>query len=160
MNAERRYAMKTERPASPLQSLKDIFPGKTSGEFRAAMSRLKNDVKTFHDTYAGKIADIDGKDLLTAFQQYDSVLSQLEAVRAYVDLRHITVEKNDAWARKTQKKLDAALRDTLSVKSEIAALPEFELLARMAEEPKLAAYTSWLRQHRSYSGTVQEEEVE
>jgi len=152
--------MKTERPASHLQSLKDIFPGKTSGEFRSAMSRLKNDVKTFHDTYAGALADLDGKDLLTAFQQYESILSQAAAVRSYVDLRHITVEKNDDWARKTQKKLDDATRDTLFFKSEIAAMPEFELLDRMAEEPKLAAYTPWLRLHRSYSGTVYEEEVE
>lgn len=152
--------MKTERPASHLQSLKDIFPGKTSGEFRTAMTRLKNDVKTFHETYAGGIADLDGKDLLAAFRQYESILAQSGALRSYVDLRHITVEKNDAWARKTQKTLDTAMRDTLFFKSEIAALPEFELLDRMAEEPKLAAYTPWLRQHRSYSGTVYQEEVE
>lgn len=158
--AERRDAMKTERPASPLQSLKDIFPGKTSGEFRTAMSRLKSDVKAFHETYASGIEELDGKDLLTAFRQYESVLSQVDALRSYVDLRHITVEKNDAWARKTQKTLDAAERDTLFFKSEIAALPEFELLDRMAEEPKLAVYTPWLRLHRSYSGTVYEDEVE
>jgi oligoendopeptidase F len=152
--------MKTERPASHLQSLKDIFPGKTSGEFRTAMSQLKKDVKAFRDNYAEGIADLDGQGLLTAFQQYESILSQAGALHSYVDLRHITVEKNDDWARKTQKKLNDAARDTLFFKSEIAALPEFELLDRMAEEPKLAAYTPWLRLHRSYSGTVYEEEVE
>lgn len=151
---QKKRKAQTEAPASPVQSLRKIFPGKTSGEFRTAFQQLKKDVQNFQKEFSGKIADQDGAGLLKAFRDLENILEQSQKIRSYVDIRSYTVEKSPAWTKSTKKRLNTLLRDTMFFASEVVELPEYELLDRMAEEPKLSQYTPWLRQTRSYNGAV------
>ena len=132
--------------------LKLLFPGKTSTEFKQTIKNIGLKAKEFNKNYKNKIEKLSGTELLQAISSYEEIMAESHKIKSYINLRGITVEKNDKWVNATKKRLTNCLHSVKFFESEVAKLPEYELLDKITEENRLSKYNPWLRRIRSYSG--------
>ncbi|TVQ84920.1 MAG: hypothetical protein EA357_01640 [Micavibrio sp.] len=141
--------------------LKDVFPSLQNSDLPAALDSLQKQAEKFSAAYQDKISELDGAQLLKAFHDYEAFAQSADALKALLALDEMGAPDNTSRKQmENRQKHQQAVRASLFFKSEMAALPEYDLLDRMAEEPKLAAYTPWLRLHRSYRGKIRDTDSE
>ncbi|MCP8884645.1 M3 family oligoendopeptidase [Devosia sp. XJ19-1] len=141
----------------PVWDLNDLYPGKDSPEFKAAMDEAKSLATTFETTYKGKLAELTTSGRLIEAIKDSEVLGDLTGRIGSFSFLQYAQKSTDPDRAKFMGDTNEALT-TLSTKVlffelELNRIDDATLEAAIDKDPELARYRTWfadLRKARPY----------
>ena len=138
--------------ALPEWDLSDLFPGRDSGELKAALAKAKSDAAAFEQRYKGKLAALDGAGLggaIAAYEAIDEVLGRVMSFASLLYAGDMGDPKIGRFYQSMQEDVTAISTDLLFFTLELNRVEENTLEAKLAS-PELARYQPWLRDIRAF----------
>ena len=132
----------------PRWDLKDLFPGKDSPAFEAAILESEQKAESFSNRFAGKIADLTGKEMAEALTQYEGIVDLLGRIASYTSLVVATDQEEVIWQRSVSERLQPIGKQLLFFDLEINKLEEAVLLDKLTA-PETARFIPWVRDIRA-----------
>ena len=138
--------------ALPEWNLADLYDGPKSSALSADLADADARAKRFADSYAGKLAGLDGAGLAQAIGEYEMLLDKLYKVASYSQLLHASDVADGEIGRFYQtiaERVTDVSSVTLFFTLEINKLEDDALEALFAD-PALARYRPWIEGVRIY----------
>jgi len=143
---------KPETGDLPEWNLGDLFAAPDAPELEAVFEQAERAAGSFAETYAGKLADLDGAALGAAIAAYENLVEPLYKAMSYAQLLHAgnvaDPEVGRFYQTVNERVTDITTR-TLFFTLEINRLEDNLLEAQMAD-PAAAHYATWIRDIRAF----------
>jgi len=141
----------------PVWDLNDLYPGRDSAEFKAALQQAKDDAARFESDYKGKLVELtrSGK-LLEVIKRSEALADLSGRIGSFAFLQYAQ-RSTDPDRAKFMGDTNQALTDLstriLFFELELNRIEDADLEAAFAENPELARYRTWfadLRKAKPY----------
>lgn len=146
----------------PVWDLSDLYPGPQSAELKRDLERAGRDAVAFEDTYAGRIAALDGASMARAIAEYEGITEILHRIFSYAQLLHAS-DVSDAevgrFYQDIQEKGTEISAHLIFFTLEINRIDDDALKAVLAV-PDAARYAPWIRDIRSFRAHQLSDELE
>ena len=143
----------------PRWRLDDLFPGRDSPQFAAALKDVAELAGDFAARYKGKIASLTGDGLADAIESYEKIADVSGRISAYASLVTATDNNAAGWRQGIAEKLQPVSKNLLFFGLELCKMEEHELLDKLAS-PKVARYIPFLRDVRADRKHILSDELE
>lgn len=147
----------------PCWNLNDLYPGVDSKPLKQDLQRVQQRAAAFSDKYANKINGLNASALAGAIAEYEEISEILGRLSSYAYLlyaQEMSHEVNARFYQNISEQVNNVSSILIFFTLEINKI-EDETLARMlAEDKKLAKYTSWLRDVRVHKPHQLSQELE
>ena len=143
--------------ALPVWDLNDLYPGRDSAEFKAALQQAKDDAARFESDYKGKLVELtrSGK-LLDVIRRSEALADLSGRIGSFAFLQYAQ-RSTDPDRAKFMGDTNQALTDLstriLFFELELNRIEDADLEAAFAGDPELARYRTWfadLRKAKPY----------
>ena len=135
----------------PEWDLSDLYGAMDAPEIDADLERASAAVKALNQSYAGKLATLDGDALAQGIRDYeelDEILSRLMSYAQLVYAGNVTDPEIGRFYQGISERVNAVSSDLLFFTLELNRLPEDALEALYEQSGALAAYRPWIRDQR------------
>ncbi|MCP5371426.1 MAG: M3 family oligoendopeptidase [Hyphomicrobiales bacterium] len=144
--------MQPETGSLPEWNLADLYPAPDSPKLRAVFEEGERAAEAFSETYAGKLAGLDGAALGAAIAAYERLIEPLYKAMSYAQLLH-AADVADAEIGRFYQTVNERVTDittrTLFFTLEINRLDD-AVLEDQLRDPATARYAPWLRDLRAF----------
>ncbi|WP_428247633.1 M3 family oligoendopeptidase [Ferrovibrio sp.] len=147
----------------PNWNLDDLYPGRDSKPFNAAMANAAKTAEALEKRGKGRIAAMGGDELAGLIQDYEKLQDTIGRIYAYGSLSYAADMADPQVARfyqDIQEKLNAVTTRLLFVGLELNKLDDAVLEAKFAQSKKLKHYKPWLDDLRLYRPYQLADEIE
>ncbi len=147
----------------PNWNLDDLYPGRDSKPFHAAMANAAKTAETLEKRGKGRIAAMSGDELAGLIQDYEKLQDTIGRIYAYGSLSYAADMADPQVARfyqDIQEKLNAVTTRLLFVGLELNKLDDKALETKLAQSKKLKHYKPWLDDLRLYRPYQLSDEIE
>lgn len=141
-----------ELGALPVWDLDDLYPGKDSAEFKAALAKAKADAAAFEAKYKGKLVDLTkaGK-LVEAIKDSEALGDLTGRIGSFSFLQYAQKSTDPDRAKfmgDTNEALTNLSTKVLFFELELNRIEDTDLEAALAADPELARYRTWFAELR------------
>ncbi|MGE5517002.1 MAG: M3 family oligoendopeptidase [Bacteroidota bacterium] len=146
----------------PEWDLSDLYPSPDSPQLEADLSAVEAAAKAFHDSYCGKLADVDGAALGAAIAEYERMGEVMYRALSYAQLLYAgdqTDPERGRFYQGMQERITGISAQTLFFTLELNRLDDDVLAAKLAD-PAAKRYAPWLRDVRVFRPHQLSDEVE
>ena len=150
--SEARGTIVAELGELPRWNLSDLYAGPECKELQSDIADARDRARALSESYAGKVALLDGALLGQLIANYETVQEILGRLTSYAYLRYCTNMEDPDTARFFQNLSEAATEissDLLFLTLELNRIDDDDLNSRL-DAAQLAHYRSWLRDVRAY----------
>ncbi|MBP6818104.1 MAG: M3 family oligoendopeptidase [Ferrovibrio sp.] len=147
----------------PNWNLDDLYPGRDSKPFHAAMANAAKTAEALEKRGKGRIAAMSGDELAGLIQDYEKLQDTIGRIYAYGSLSYAADMADPQVARfyqDIQEKLNAVTTRLLFVGLELNKLDDKALETKLAQSKKLKHYKPWLDDLRLYRPYQLSDEIE
>ncbi|SMQ75653.1 oligoendopeptidase F [Devosia lucknowensis] len=141
----------------PVWNLDDLYPGKDSPEFKAALDEAKTMAADFEARYKGKLATLTGSDkLIEAIKDSEKLGDLTGRIGSFSFLQYAQKSTDPDRAKfmgDTNEALTNLSTRVLFFELELNRIPDADLDAALERDPELARYKTWfadLRKAKPY----------
>mgnify|MGYP001156498200 CR=1 FL=1 len=136
----------------PVWDLDDLYPGKDSPEFQAALEEARSLAARFEATYKGKLAELtaSGK-LIEAIRDSEKLGDLTGRIGSFAFLQYAQRSTDPDRAKfmgDTNEALTALSTRVLFFELELNRIPDADLDAALDRDPELARYKTWFAELR------------
>lgn len=146
----------------PEWDLSDLYPAPDSPQLEADLVALEKAARDFQDTYAGRLAAMDGDTLGDAIAEYERMGEVMYRAASYAQLLYAgnqTDPERGRFFQGIQERVTEISSHTLFFTLELNRLDD-DVLAAKLSSPKAKHYGPWLRDVRMYRPHQLSDEVE
>jgi oligoendopeptidase F len=146
----------------PSWDLTDLYPAPDSPELAAELDRAASDVKSFAQTYRGKIAGLSGKKLAEAIATYEQIDEHLSKAMSYAGLVYAGDNEDPEIGKFYQgitERVNGITADLIFFTLELNRIEDFDLKQKLAD-PALAHYAPWIATARLFRPHILSDEAE
>lgn len=136
----------------PTWRLSDLYSGPNGEDLEAAFEDVAKQILAFEASYAGKVAELEGKEFGLAIESYEAISDLLGRIGSFAQLYHsqnIADPERGQFYQNTVDRMTSLSSKTLFFTLAINRIDDEELEAKLAD-PVAAKYRSWLRDLRVY----------
>lgn len=147
----------------PTWDLADLYPSMESAELTADLDRMEAAAKTFHKTYAGRVAHVDGPELARAVAGYERIDEVLSRIMSYAGLVYAGNQTDPAigkFYQSMQERVNGISTHLVFFTLELNRIEEADYRRRLAESADLARYAPWLNDVRLFRDHQLSDEME
>ncbi|MEL3890789.1 M3 family oligoendopeptidase [Ferrovibrio sp. MS7] len=147
----------------PNWNLDDLYPGRDSKPFHAAMANAAKTAEALEKRGKGRIAAMSGDELAGLIQDYEKLQDTIGRIYAFGSLSYAADMADPQVARfyqDIQEKLNAVTTRLLFVGLELNKLDDKALETKLAQSKKLKHYKPWLDDLRLYRPYQLSDEIE
>lgn len=148
--------------ALPGWNLADLYEAPNSPVLAADLQWAHGEAESFHATYAGRLAEVDGAELGRAIASYETILERLHKVLSYAQL-YFAENMEDAergrFLQTMQERYNVISTETLFFILELNRLDD-ATVERQLQDPAAAHYAPWIRDVRIFSPHQLSDELE
>ena len=144
-------AQKSDSSAAlPVWNLADLYTGPDDPALEADLGAADADARAFQQSFAGKLAGLDGAELGAAVQAYEAILERAFKVISYAQLLHAADTADPEIARfhqSCQERVNDITGATLFFTLELNRIDD-RAMAEKLEDPVLGRYRPWIEAER------------
>ena len=141
------------RAAAPVWSLDDLYESTEDKALKKDLEQVAAKASHFHESYAGKIATLDGDGLAASIEEYERIDERMERLVSYAQLLHAG-DQLDAKIGQFFQTINEKLNDASALQVfftlEINAMDDEALEQRLHSSERLRAWSSWLAKIRAF----------
>ena len=139
--------------ALPEWNLDDLYPGRDSAELKRDLEGSEKDARLFRESYAGKLATLEGDALAAAIAEFERIWEVLNRIGSYSGLMRagdITDGDIARFAQGVSEKLTETASHLTFFTLELNDLDDAALAGKVAASKALARYKPWLADNRVF----------
>lgn len=147
----------------PTWDLADLYPSMESAELKADLDRMEAAAKTFHKSYSGRVAHVDGPELARAVAEYERIDEVLSRIMSYAGLVYSGNQTDPAigkFYQSMQERVNGISTHLVFFTLELNHIEEADYRRRLAESADLARYAPWLNDVRLFRDHQLSDEME
>ncbi len=146
----------------PLWDLSHLYPGPDSPALKSDLAKARDEAKAFETRFAGKLADLPGKNFGMAIGAYETIQETLGRIMSYAQLLYagnVSDPTTAQFFQTMQERVTDISSHLLFFTLEINKLDEAVLEAKY-KAPEAKHYQTWLRDVRAFKEHQLSDEVE